>query len=174
MHVGVLKHKQTPQPSPSALSSSFPQPEVSISLFSSINAWQIYIKPVGNINPPRKRIQHYHKALSSFSFLTLHTHISEWGSQSHLGRITPQTTSSEKGYGLLKRMTNSCTICSTMVKDVGVTWPETPACNAAVRAVAFVGSTTWGLTSSVELSHPKKRSLSSICIPFLATGSLQL
>jgi hypothetical protein len=61
-----------------------------------------------------------------------------------------------------------------MDKDVGVILLEMLVSKGVGKVVVFVGSITWDLTSNVVHSVPKRKSLSSICIQFLATGPLSL
>ena len=58
-----------------------------------------------------------------------------------------------------------------MDKDVGVILLEMLVSKGVGRVVVFVGSIILDLTSSVVHSLSKRKSLSSICIQFLATGS---
>lgn len=57
-----------------------------------------------------------------------------------------------------------------MAKAVGAMLLVMQVFNVAVRAVVYVGSITYALISNVELSLPKKNTLSYICILFLETG----
>ena len=61
-----------------------------------------------------------------------------------------------------------------MDKDAGVILLEMLAFKGVGKVVGFDGSIISDLTSSVVHSLPKRKSLSSICMQFLATGSLSL
>lgn len=78
--------------------------------------------------------------------------------------------SSEKGYGRRRKTTSYEPTCSITAKAAGAMWLVMLAFSAVARAAASVGSITCGLTSSAAPSPHKKKTSSSTCILFLATG----